>query len=258
MGSLAKLPALAFLAEQGWSATEPFCNRSSPPLTNAGGDRGVANCIGGRGQLTAQQVFGRSVSLAVLDALRRYPEQRLRQRLSEWGFVIPEGVDPAYAVAFGLVRTTPARMSAFFSALSAGVSGREPVGFEPRIIEAFRTTDGLWHRTSSSQVSLHNAFRNDESRSLIASAVGAAFGADGTLAALGPALPGSVGKSGTLDDQNGLVRFKGGAGGLEGHSWFAMAVPASGPMGDSAIGILPIARSARDSMLSAMDDALGN
>jgi Transglycosylase len=252
LGSLAKIPALIFLSEQGWSVTDQFCNKASPPYSNAGGDRGVKSCDGDRGLglMNVDEVMGRSISLAVMDALRRYPPALLTKRMAELGITLPKNVEPAYAVAFGLARTSPARMQAIFAAVSFGVSGSKPVGREPSIVVSYRTADGSWHKPLSTAVDLSAAFTSADGRTLISRGTIAAYGPQGTLAALGPAVIGSVGKTGTLDTaEPGSVRLKTAAGAWAGRGWFVMAVPRTGALGDSSISIMPLARSARDAMM---------
>ncbi|WP_323799159.1 transglycosylase domain-containing protein [Parasphingorhabdus sp.] len=251
LGSLAKIPALLFLAEQGWNVTDQFCNKASPPFTNAGGDPGVKSCASGRGLglMSVDEVFGRSISLAVMDALRQYSPALLTRRMNELGIALPKDVEPAYAVAFGLARTSPARMEAIFAAVSSAVSGSKPIGHEPTIIDSYRTVDGKWHQPISTEVDLSASIATPQARELIRRGANAAYGSHGTLAALGPALVGSVGKTGTLDAESGSVRLKTAAGAWGGRGWFALAVPQTGALGDSAISIMPLARSARDAMM---------
>jgi hypothetical protein len=251
LGSLAKIPALLFLSEQGWQVTDQFCNKASPPHTNAGGDPGVKSCAGSRGPgvMTVDEVWGRSISLAVVDALRRYSPALLKKRMSELGITLPEKVEPAYAVAFGLARTSPARMQAIFAAVSSGISGSKPVGREPSVVVSYRTVDGKWRYPISTEVDLSASFASAQARALIARGARAAFGSHGTLSALGPALIGSVGKTGTLDSESGSVRLKTAAGAWGGRGWLALTVPQNGALGDSTISIMPLARTARDAMI---------
>ena len=251
LGSLAKIPALLFLAEQGWNVTKRFCNKASPPYTNAGGDPGVESCAAGRGPglMNVDEVMGRSISLAVMDALRQYSPALLTKRMKELGISIPDNVEPAYAVAFGLARTSPARMQTIFASVSSGLSGSKPIGREPSIVVSYRTVDGNWHRPTSTEVDLTPYFATPQARALIERGAKAAYNLRSTLAALGPALMGSVGKSGTLDDDSGSVRLKTAAGAWGGRGWFALVVPQTGALGDSSISIMPLARSARDAMM---------
>lgn len=251
LGSLAKIPALLFLAEQGWNVTDQFCNKASPPYTNAGGDPGVKSCAGGRGPglMSVDEVFGRSISLAVMDGLRRYSPALLTRRMNELGISLPKDVEPAYAVAFGLARTSPARMEAIFAAVSSGIAGSKPVGREPSVVISYRTVDGKWHYPISTEVDLSASFATPQARALIERGAKAAYNSHGTLAALAPALIGSVGKTGTLDAESGSVRLKAAAGAWGGRGWFALAVPHTGTLGDSAISIMPLARTARDAMM---------
>lgn len=251
LGSLAKIPALLFLAEQGWNVDQ-FCNKASPPYTNAGGDPGVKSCAGGRGHglKSVDEVLGRSISLAVMDALRHYPPALLAKRMKDLGISLPENVEPAYAVAFGLARTSPARMQAIFAAVSLGIAGSKPVGREPSIVVSYRTVDGKWHYPISTDVDLSAFFTTAQARAMIERGAKAAYNARATLAALGPAPIGSVGKSGTLDSaESGSVRLKTAAGAWGGRGWFALAVPQTGTLGDSSISIMALARTARDAMM---------
>lgn len=251
LGSLAKIPALLFLAEQGWKVTDQFCNKASPPYTNAGGDPGVKSCAGGRGPglMSVDEVFGRSISLAVMDALRQYSPALLKRHMNGLGISLPENVEPAYAVAFGLARTSPARMEAIFAAVSSGTSGSKPVSREATVAISYRTADGKWHYPISTEIDLSASFATAQARALIDRGAKAAYGSRGTLAALGPALIGNVGKTGTLDAESGSVRLKAAAGAWGGRGWFALTVPRTGTLGDSSISIIPLARSARDAMM---------
>lgn len=254
LGSLSKIFGLVFLAERGWSVDLPFCNKSARisghQLHNAGRDVGVPDCSRfPAGRLSVGETFGRSVSLAVFDSLRQFPEADLRRRLLDWGVSIPDDLDARYAVAFGLVRTTPSHLAAFYSAISAGLAGGAPYGYEATAIAAWRSQDGSWHPMQGNSIDLSSAFSTPASRALISAGAGAAYSRNGTLAALGPAIPGSLGKTGTLDSQIGQVRFKGAAGALAGRSWFAMIVPERGALGNSTIGIMPLANVTKDAML---------
>ena len=238
LGSLNKIVALAFLAEQGWTVSRSFCNKTvqldERQLNNAGGDPGVPDCNRyPAGRMTVEHVIGHSISLAVYDALRQYPAASLQQRLDEWGIAVPAKIDPRYALSFGLARTTPAHMVAFFSAISSGLARSEPVGYEATALTAWRSADGRWHSVHGPSIDLSRAFSTPTGRALLTAGAGAAYAPGSTLAALGPDVSGAVGKSGTLDGLiAGNVVYKGTAGALAGSAWFAMAVPQQGALGD--------------------------
>lgn len=246
LGSLAKLPALVILAEQGWDA-RAFCNRAATlkgrRLHNAGGDAGVLDCGAG---ISPEEVWGRSLSLAVYDALRMIPQATIRQRLGQWHVNVPARLDPAYALSFGLVSATPADFSAFLAALSAGNSGKPALGYRPHLVAR--------SRPAPPDVDLRAVFARPGATALIARASGAALTyrgtrGSGTLVSLGLPALGAVGKTGTLDDEDGRVRYKAAAGGLGGRVWVTMVFPASGALGGSAISILPLAKRGQDAMM---------
>ena len=247
LGSLAKLPALAILAEQGWGERR-FCNKAArlagKVLHDAGGDSGVTQCGTGIG---AEEVWGRSLSLAVYDALKSIPAGLLRARLNQWRISIPTGLDPAYATAFGLVSATPADFAAFTSSLAAGNVGRPALGYPLHLIE----TDAPFHPA----VDLKTVFAGPGAAALIARAAGAALSyrgphGVGTLLSLGPTAPGAIAKSGTLDDGSGQVRYKAASGGLDGATWTVMIFPQHGALGTSAISIVPLAKQGQTGIIS--------
>ncbi|MCU0885057.1 MAG: transglycosylase domain-containing protein [Beijerinckiaceae bacterium] len=239
-GSISKLPALAFLAAKG--RTGPFCNKAHPPYHNAGGDPGVTDCAAR--PITAATVWGESLSLAVLAALEEYPEAEVRAQLVAWGFGVPAKSDARYAVAFGLISASPARMAAFVEALANGVAGRRPLGRLPRLVARYRTGSG-WQFPPREQIDLSASFSTPAGQALIREAAAAALKERGTLAALGQTSAAMVAKSGTLDDDSKMVRLKVAAGNEGGTSWFAMAAPVQGAMGDAGVSILPLARVVR-------------
>jgi hypothetical protein len=241
MGSISKLYALSYLAERGWGA-RPFCNRAAnlngKQLHNSGGDKGSAICKG-KALKTEAEVWGRSLSLAVYDALRQQDQSHLRQRLLEWGVAVEPTSNAAYQVAFGLARSSPRKISAFVSAMSLGTSGLPPVGYLPHALANQRANKRPF-------VDLSFAFRAPGGRSLIENASTAAFTyRHGTLASLGPVRPGSVGKTATLDDDEGNVRFKGAVGGDAGSTWMILVQPNNGSLGGDRISILPLARAVK-------------
>ncbi len=241
IGSIAKLAALAFLAQRAWA--KPFCNRARPPYKNAGGDSGVTDCVSH--PIDAATVWGRSLNLAVLAALEEYPEAEVRTQLQAWGFQVPTSTDARYALAFGLVSASPVRIAALTAALANGMAGRPATGTVPSLIAQYRTQAG-WHQPEKEQLDLSSAFASAAGRALVREAAGASLMAGGTLSALGPGTSGSIAKSGTLDDDQRRVRFKAAAGSEGTVVWFAMAAPARGAMGDNRVSILPLARVARD------------
>lgn len=241
LGSLAKLPALAFLAGRGWGERQ-FCNRQAwlggKQLHNAGGDPGVPRCVSVTG-MRADEVWGRSLSLAVYDALRSYDDGSLRAQMQAWRIELPAQSSAAYALAFGLARATPADFAAFLAALSAGNLGRPALGYRPHLLQQVGPAEPA--------IDLGDVFARPGAAALIARASGAALsyhgtGGVGTLAGLGAAPPGAVAKSGTLDDDAGHVRYKAAAGGLGGATWAAMVFPARGALGKSHISIIPLAK----------------
>ena len=247
LGSHAKVPGLTFLAENGWTADRRFCNRAVASLSNAGGDRGVSLCAEDRGTMLVEEVAGRSVSLAMYDALRGYSSRQIAERMGQWGFTIPKGVDPAYGVSFGLLQATPRRMASFFAAVSNGLAAKPATAQEAAIIARYQTLDGTWHRVPGDSVDLRSVFAAPAARAFLEKAAGAAFSyhsprGSGTLVSLGKQPAFSVGKSGTLDDDSGHVRLKVAGGAWNGASWFAMVAPTTGALGDGSIGILDIAR----------------
>jgi Transglycosylase len=252
LGSHAKVPGLAFLAENGWTVDRKFCNRMAASLNNAGGDRGVASCAEGRGAMLVDEVAGRSVSLAMYDALKGYSSRQIADRMRKWGFTIPKGVDPAYGVSFGLLQSTPMHMATFFAAVSNGLAAKPATAQEAAIIARYQTRDGAWHRVPGGRVDLQSVFAVPSARAFLEKAAGAAYSyhgprGSGTLVSLGKQPAFSLGKSGTLDDTSGHVRLKVAGGAWNGAAWFAMVAPSKGALGDGSIGILNIARPTLDS-----------
>lgn len=251
LGSLGKLAALAFLAEQGWKPDEPLCNRAWDNRHNAGGDPGKPSCASRDALIPIERAVGQSLSLAIREALARYPQDALRSRMEEWGFTLPTDGPPAYSISFGLTQATPARMAAFAAALSNGIAGRPAIAREPTVIARFRDGAGVWHDApQGALIDLRRAFATAAGREAITRGAGAALSyrgaaGPGTLVALGAPLAGEVAKSGTLDDEAGQTRFKAAVGARGGAAWFVMAAPQRGALGGNGVSVIPLAKTAR-------------
>jgi hypothetical protein len=189
------------------------------------------------------------MSLPVFDALKAFPDTELRIWMADHGLEIASGQSAAYQIAFGLARTTPGNLSAFLSAYSAGVSGGRPLGYAAHALHGADTA----HRAPI--IDLSNAFAVPGGRGLLEQAGTAALrfrgaGETGTLAGLSAGQPANaIAKSGTLDNETRMVRFKGAVGAQAGHTWQVLFQPhpQADALGTRQLSILPVARAAASS-----------
>jgi len=107
VGSVAKVIAALLLAREGDSPDQRYCRQFSNGRLDSDGTTGVMNCTSPRSMIDARQVFARSSNLAILWRLRQIPKEKLAGVVADLGFKIPADVDPAYAIAFGLVQASP-------------------------------------------------------------------------------------------------------------------------------------------------------
>jgi hypothetical protein len=251
VGSHGKWVALIAMARSNlFNADSVLCNRAFDGIQNAGGDTGVANCIGGRDLVPVRTAFGRSLNLPIIDALRRLNDADLQAAAAAAGFVIPAVErNPRRALILGNAEADPASIIALGNALSSFANGGPAIGQYPYIIRRVRV-NGVWLTPQRRRpLDLRAFLHGDRSRRLIA-AVCAAPLEGGTLSALGVPPSGATvrcGKSATVPGpkEQGYPTISKAVivSGPSGANYAYLGAP-KGVLGASKVSIIPLASAA--------------
>lgn len=131
VGSVAKVLAAILLAREGDSPDQRYCRKFFDGRLDSDGTTGVESCTPPGAMIDAREVFARSSNLAILWRLRQLPKEKLTGIVTDFGFKLPTNVDPAYAIAFGLVQAAPQQVHNLMHSVGRVVLGKRDAG--PRI-----------------------------------------------------------------------------------------------------------------------------
>ncbi len=101
-----------------------YCNRRVNGLQNAGGDAGAETCDAPRAWIGARTVFGKSMTLPLINRLDRIDPDEIRSTARALGYSLPISVPPQTAVPLGLFEATPRAILRGFMAIGRTLSGR--------------------------------------------------------------------------------------------------------------------------------------
>lgn len=131
IGSVAKILAALLLAHEGDTPDQRYCRQYFSGRLDSDGTTGFENCDSPGAMINAAEAIARSSNLAILWRLRQIPRDKLSQLAGDFKFKLPTDIDPAYAIAFGLVQASPQQVHNLMHSVGRVVLDRGAAG--PRI-----------------------------------------------------------------------------------------------------------------------------
>jgi hypothetical protein len=220
IGSVAKVLAAILLAREGDSPDQRYCRQSFDGRLDSDGTTGVESCTSPGAMIDAREAFARSSNLAVLWRLRQIPKEKLRGIITDFGFKSPTNVDPAYAIAFGLIQAAPQQVHNLMHSLGRVVLGRGKAGSRIHVIRHLDLSEAIPASPAAEStiaVQLPAYLANDQARTYVRDVLAAVLSHPaGTMRFLRAythlashdAVSAHIGKTGTPVGEGNLVSDK--------------------------------------------------
>ena len=141
VGSVAKVLAAILLAREGDLPDQRYCRKYFDGRLDSDGTTGVESCGSPGAMIDAREAFARSSNLAVLWRLRQISKEKLTGIVTDFGFKLPTNVDPAYAIAFGLVQAAPQQVHNLMHSVGRMVLNRGNAGPQIHVVHHLDLSD---------------------------------------------------------------------------------------------------------------------
>lgn len=220
VGSVAKVLAAILLAREGDSPDKRYCREFFDGRLDSDGTTGAESCVSPGAMIDAREAFARSSNLAILWRLRRISKEKLTGIVTDFGFKLPTTVDPAYAIAFGLIQAAPQQVHNLMHSVGRVVLGRGNAGPPIHVIHQLDLSDALPVRpaaTSKISAQLPAYLTDDNARAYVRDVLTAVLShPTGTMRFLRAYTPAGshgtvsahIGKTGTPVGENNMVSDK--------------------------------------------------